>query len=185
LLNKSLAALAATVVLGVPVQGQETATKDPNANAPKFIKTSEAPGLTVRYLDFRWDEEAFTALEKGGSHPAAQRSWALARLMLQQDPLKWNGKSIPVGPVLLVLNPRKGGVGPTLEARYIDMREVFVDMNVIAEPPPGETYQKVPAAFQVVESVAPRLEVSVAEKGKGYDLSVHYGNRKATIRLDR
>jgi hypothetical protein len=127
MLNKSLAALAATVVLGVPAQGQEATTRDPNRNAPKFIKTNEAPGLKVRYLDFRWDEEAFTALEKGGSHPAAQRSWVLAQLLLQQDPLKWNGKGIPVGPVLLVLNPRKGGVGPTLEARFIDMREVFVD----------------------------------------------------------
>ena len=58
-------------------------------------------------------------------------------------------------------------------------------MSVIAEPPPGETYQKVPAIFQIVETVAPRLEVSVAEKGKGYDLSFHYGNRKATIRLDK
>jgi hypothetical protein len=56
---------------------------------------------------------------------------------------------------------------------------------VIAEPPPGETYQKVPAVFQTVESVAPLLEVSVQEKGKGYEVSIHYGNRKATIRLDR
>ena len=180
MLKKSLAALAASVVLGVPAPGQE-----PTTNAPKFIKTTEAPGLKVSYLDFRWDEAAFTALEKGGAHPAAQRSWALARLILAEDPLKWNGKRIPVGPVLFVLNPGKGSVGPTLEARYIDMRGVFVDMSVIAEPPPGETYQKAPAGFQIVDSVAPRLEVSVAEKGKGYDLSFHYGNRKATIRLDR
>ena len=70
MLKKSLAALVATVVLGVPVQGQEPGRPQPNA--PKFIKTTEAPGLKVRYLDFRWDEEAFTALEKGGSHPAAR-----------------------------------------------------------------------------------------------------------------
>jgi hypothetical protein len=179
-MKKLLAAIAATVVLGVPVAGQEAP-----ANAPKFVKYAKAPGLEVRYLDFRWDEAAFTALEKGGSHPAAQRSWVLARLLLQQDPLKWNGKTIPVGPVILVLNPRKGSAAPTLEMRYIDMREVFVDMNVIAEPPEGETYQKGPASFVKVESVAPRLSVSVEEKGTGFDLSVHYGNRKATIRLDR
>ena len=105
--------------------------------------------------------------------------------MLEQVPLKWSGKWIPVGPVILVLNPARGGAGPTLEARYIDMREVFVDMNVIAEPPPGETYQKVPAVFKKVAAVAPRLEVAIVEKGKGYDISVHYGNRLATIRLDQ
>jgi len=185
-LKKSLAALLATAVLGVPVHAQEPAVaKDPNANAPKYIKTTDAPGLKVRFLDFKWDEGAFTAVEKGGSHPAAQRSWVLARLMLQEQPLKWNGRSIPVGPVLFVLNPRKGDVGPTFEARYVDMREVFVDMNVIAEPPPGETYQKIPAVFHTVARVAPRLEVTVVEKGQGYDLSIHYGNRAATIRLDR
>jgi hypothetical protein len=179
-MKKLLAAIAATVVLGVPVAGQEAP-----ANAPKFVKYAKAPGLEVRYLDFRWDEAAFTALEKGGSHPAAQRSWVLARLLLQQEPLKWNGKTIPVGPAILVLNPRKGSVGPTLELRYIDMREVFVDMNVIAEPPDGETYQKAPAAFQTVAGIAPLLDVSVEEKGKAFDLSVHYGNRKATISLTR
>lgn len=178
--KNSMAAIAAAVVLGVPAQGQEAPP-----NAPKFVKYAKAPGVEVRYLDFRWDEEAFGALEKGGSHPAAQRSWVLARLLLQMEPLKWNGKTIPVGPVILVLNPGKGSVGPTLELRYIDMREVFVDMNVIAEPPPGETYQKAPASFGTVDSVAQRLDVTVVEKGNAYDLSVHYGNRKATITLTR
>jgi hypothetical protein len=177
---KKLMVAIAAVVLRVPAQGQEAPP-----NAPQFIKYSKAPGLEVRYLDFRWDEEAFNALEKGGSHPAAQRSWVLARLLLQQEPLKWNGKTIPVGPTILVLNPHRGGAGPTLEMRYIDMREVFVDMNVIAEPPPGETYQKAPVSFQKVEGLAPRLDVSVVEKGKAYDLSVHYGDRKATITLTR
>ncbi len=180
MLKQLMAVIAATIVLGVPGAGQEAP-----ANAPKYVKYAKAPGVEVRYLDFRWDEEAFTALEKGGSHPAAQRSWVLARLMLQMEPLKWNGKTIPVGPVILVLNPAKGSAGPTLELRYIDMREVFVDMNVIAEPPAGETYQKAPAAFVTVDSVAQRLEVTVAEKGKAYELSVHYGNRKATISLTR
>ena len=87
--------------------------------------------------------------------------------MLEQDPLKWNGKSIPVGPVMLVLNPRKGGVGPTLEARYIDMREVFVDLGVIAEPPPGDTYQKVPAVFQVVPNGGPAARGLGGGEGQG------------------
>lgn len=179
-MKKWIAAVAATVVLAIPLRAQEAPV-----NAPKFIKFSKAPGLEVRYLDFKWDEEAFNALEKGGSHPAAQRSWVLARLLLQQDPLRWNGKMIPVGPTILVLNPARGGVGSTLELRYIDMREVFVDMNVIAEPPPGETYRKEPAAFQTVATVAPRLEVKVAEKGQGYELLIHYGNRQALLTLTR
>ena len=179
--KRLLAALGATAVLGAPAHAQYSV----EPNAPDFIKTTRAPGLTVRYLDFVWDAEAFAAVEKGGSHRAASRSWVLARLMLEQVPLKWNGKWIPVGPVILVLNPAKGGAGPTLEARYIDMREVFVDMNVIAEPPPGETYQKVPAVFKKVAAVAPRLEVAIAEKGQGYDVSVHYGNRMATLRLEK
>ena len=39
-----------------------------------------SPGLDVRYLDFKFDEEAFATLEKGGSHPVGRRSWVLARL---------------------------------------------------------------------------------------------------------
>ena len=87
-----ISAIAAMLVFGVPAVGQEAP-----ANAPKFIKFAKAPGLEVRYLDFKWDEEAFHALENGGSHPAAQRSWVLARLLLQQDPLRWNGKIISGG----------------------------------------------------------------------------------------
>ena len=182
MLKTSLAALGATLVLGVPGHAQKPDRPEPNA--PEYIKSSKAPGVTVRYLDFLWDEAAFDAVEKGGSHRAASRSWVLARLMLEQVPLKWSGKWIPVGPVILVLNPARGGAGPTLEARYIDMREVFVDMDVIAEPPPGETYQKVPAVFKKVAGVAPRLDVAIVAKGKGYDITVHYGNRLATLRLD-
>ena len=129
--------------------------------------------------------EVTHALEHGGTHPAAQRSWVLARLMLQQEPFKWNGKLIPVGPALLVLNPKKGSAGATLEIRYIDLREVFVDMNVIAEPPAGETYQKAPAIFNKVATTVPSLEVSLQEKKDAIDLSVHYGNRQATITLTR
>ena len=96
MLTTSLAALGATLVLAVPVQAQKPGRPEPNA--PEYIKSSKAPGVTVRYLDFLWDEEAFNAVEKGGSHRAASRSWVLARLMLEQVPLKWSGKWIPVGP---------------------------------------------------------------------------------------
>jgi hypothetical protein len=180
LMKNAMAVITGSVLLSSLAMGQEAPP-----NAPKFVKSVKAPGLDVRYLDFRWDEEAFAALEKGGSHPAAQRSWVIARLMLQLEPLKWNGKTIPVGSSLLVLNPAKGSAGPTLEVRYVDMREVFVDMNVIAEPPPGEVYQQAPAVFKKVDALAPRLDVSLREKGGSYDLAVHYGNRQAAITLTR
>ena len=98
-----LTAIALTMLLGSRVIGQEAPP-----NAPKFVKSVKAPGVDVRFLDFRWDEEAFATLEKGGTHPAGQQSWVLARLLLQEVPLHWKGRTIPVGPSLLVLNPAKG-----------------------------------------------------------------------------
>src|SRR5262245_29586519 len=175
-----MAAIAATLAVACPAVGQEL-----SPNAPKFVKSVKAPGLEVRFLDFRWDEEAFRSLEQGGPHPAAKRSWVLARLMLQTDPLKWNGKLIPVGPALLVLNPRKGNPTATMEIRYIDMREVFVDMNVIAEPPAGETYAIAPAAFTKVDTTLPVLDVTLKENGPSYDIGVQYGNRRMMVTLTR
>jgi hypothetical protein len=176
-------AVAGTLMLAAPqAPGQPKIAP----NAPEYVKSVKAPGLAIRYLDFNWDEQAFHDMENGGPHPAAQRSWVLARLQLQLESARWStGKRIPVGASLLVLNPRRGSVGSTLEIRYVDMREVFTDMNVIAEPPPGETYHKAPAVFTKVEAVAPRLEVGVEAKGKTWDITVHYGDRQTTITLTR
>ena len=65
------------------------------------------------------------------------------------------------------------------------MREVFTDMNVIAEPPTDVTYRIAPALFDKVETVAPRLELGLEEKGNTYELTVHYGDRKSTVTLTR
>lgn len=179
---KNLAAgLGVTLLLGAAAMGQEPT---PRPNAPKFVKSVKAPGLQVRYLDFKWDQAAYAALETGGDHPAARRSWVLARLMVQ-SPVKWNGKTIPVGSALLVLNPARGGAGPTLHLQYVDMREIFVDMNVIAEPPEGRIYGTVPANFTKVEAVAPLLDVSLEDKNATLELGVHYGDRKTGITLTR
>ncbi len=154
-------------------------------NAPKYVKSFKVPGLEVRYLDFRWDEQAFKTLQSGGSHPAGQRSWVLARLTLTTDPLKWEGKLIPVGPALLILNPTKGGAPATLELRYIDMREVFVDMNVIAEPPPGETYYEAPAVWQTVATRTNRLQMAATEGPGTIVITANYGDRQTGITLTR
>ena len=166
-------------LLPCAAQGQEP------KNAPKWVKSVKAPGLELRYVDFKWDEAAFDALEKGGDHPAARRSWVLARLTLPLDPLKWNGKAIPVGASLLILNPARAGAGPTLEIRSVDMREVFTKMNVIAEPPEGVTYGTAPAVFEKVSAVAPRLEVTLKEKERALEIGIHYGDRAASVTLDR
>jgi hypothetical protein len=175
-------AIAITLTL---LSGAAMATGQEPKNAPQWVKSVKVPGLELRYVDFKWDEAAFDALEKGGTHPAAGRSWVLARLTLPLDPLKWNGKAIPVGSSLLILNPARAGAGPTLEIRSVDMREVFTKMNVIAEPPEGITYGKAPAVFGKVGTVAPRLEVTVNEQERALDVGVHYGDRAASVRLDR
>jgi hypothetical protein len=154
-------------------------------NAPHYVRSADVPGLNLRYLDFKWDPEAFATLEKGGSHPVGRRSWVLARLLTRLAPFRCEGKLVPVGPSLLILNPAGQGAGPTLELRYIDMREVFVDLNVVAEPPPGETYCKLPAVFRKVDTSAGRLVVSLTE-GKGtIDVVSHYGDREARVTLVR
>ena len=154
-------------------------------NAPHFVKYEKVPGLEVRYLDFGWNPEAFAALESGGDHPIARRSWALARLSLPWEPMRWEGKTIPVAASILILHPKNGSVGPTFEIRKIDMREVFTNLNVIAEPPPGETIGIVPAVFQKADTTAERLEATLTDKKETIELTIHYGDRRASVILTR
>jgi hypothetical protein len=160
-------------------------TQEMPANAPHFVHSVKAPGIDVRFLDFKWDPEAFETIEKGGAAAAGRRSWVLARMLLTLEPMRWEGTLIPVGPSLLVLNPKRGSAGATLELRQVDLRDVFTDMNVIAQPPPGETYQKAPAVFRKVENTANRLDISLNAKGTSFELNVHYGDREATVTLTK
>jgi hypothetical protein len=175
----ALAGVALFVTLGGPTVAQES------PNRPHFVKSVKVPGLEVRFLDFKWDPEAFATLEKGGPHPVGRRPWVLARLLATTNPFRCEGKVIPVGPSLLILYPAQAGAGPGLELRSIDMREVFVDMNVIAIPPPGATYWQAPASFRKVGSTADRLEVTLAEGQGTIDIIVHYGDREARTQLVR
>ena len=54
----------------------------------------------------------------------------------------------------------------------IDMREVFVDLNVIAEPPPGQTLYRQPADFEKVDTVAERLTLALSEGDGKIKLSI-------------
>jgi hypothetical protein len=164
-MKKVVSGAAGLVLLGTLALGQEPTA---HPNAPKFVKFAKAPGLQINYVDFKWDEAAFQALQQGTTdHPAARRSWVLARLMVQ-TPVKWQGRTIGVGSALLVLNPARAGTGPTLHIQYVDMREVFVDMNVIAEPPEGRIYGTVPADFVKADTLAPRLVVSLNQNGDNF-----------------
>lgn len=193
-----LAGVACVAALARPAFAQEKPADalSPRAlpsNAPHYVKSVEVPGLNLRFLDFRFDEEAFATLEKGGPHPVGRRPWVLARLLTRLAPFNCEGTTVPVGPSILILHPaRDGAAGPTLELRYIDMREVFVDLNVIAEPPPGKAYCQLPASFRQVETSAPRLEVTLeegearADAKKGTIVVVaHYGDRETRLTLVR
>jgi hypothetical protein len=175
----ALVGVALCVTFARPVVAQES------PNRPHYVHSVKVPGLDVRFLDFKWDEEVFTTLEKGGPHPVGRRSWVLARLLSTTNPFRCAGKAVPVGPSLLILNPAQAGAGPTLELRSIDMRDVFVDMNVIAEPPPGVTYCQMPASFRKVPALAGRLEVTLAEEKGSVDVIAHYGDRETRTTLVR
>ncbi len=175
-----LAVVALFAAVGRPAVAQEMPP-----NAPHYVKSLEAPGLEVRFLDFKWDQAAFDTLRSGGTHPIGSRSWVLARLVLTKNPMRCEGKIIPVGPAVLVLNPATKGAGPTVELRAIDMREIFVDMNVVAEPPPGETYYLGPAQLRAVDKKAERLVVRLNERKDGIDVITHYGDRELTVSLTR
>jgi hypothetical protein len=175
----ALAGVALSVALGGPTVAQES------PNKPHFVKSVKVPGLEVRFLDFKWDPEVFATLEKGGPHPVGRRSWVLARLLATTNPFRCEGKVIPVGPSLLILNPAQADAGPTLELRSVDMREVFVDMNVVAVPPPGDTYWQAPASFRKVAATADRLEVTMTEGQGTIAIIVHYGDRETRTTLVR
>jgi hypothetical protein len=170
--------------IAVLLAGAALAQEAPK-NAPHFVKYLKAPGLEVRYLDFGWNPEAFAALEQGGNHPVGRRSWVLARLLLPTAPLKWEGRTIGVGTAILILHPGKPGIKPGFELRTIDMREVFTDLNVIAEPPPGDTLAAGPAIFEKADTTAERLEVTLADKAQTLELAIHYGDRRAKVILAR
>ena len=175
---KKLVLAVSVLALTVPLVAAQK-----EENLPTKIMITEAGDVKVRYLNFVWDEKAFEALEKGGGGPAAARSWALARILTPQ-PLELDGKPISGGS-LLILNPARGDTPLSFEVRVIDMRDVFTDFNVVAEPPPGKTVYQGPAEFKTVEGMADRLTLDLEEADGNYTLSIHYGNRRAVLEAKR
>jgi hypothetical protein len=112
-----------------------------------------------------------------------KRSWAIARIVLYERALKIGDAPLRAGTnALLVLNPNLDGKGLTLEIRRVDMRdEVFQKINVVAEPPKGETLYKAPATFEAVSSTTDRMTMTLVEAEGKVRLGVHYGNRALTL----
>lgn len=152
-------------------------------NAPTELRHATAGDVDINYLNFKWDEQAFAAMEKGSGAAAATRSWALARIHTPK-PLEVKGRPV-TGGSLLILNPASGTTPMTLEIRVVDMRDVFQNYNVIAVAPPGTTVYKAPADFKTVDAVADRLALDLKEKDGVLTLSIQYGNRVATLEARR
>ena len=173
-MRRSIKLWLALAMLAVPAAAQDA--------LPKFLKSVRAPDVEVRFVDFGWSPEAFAAMETGGSHPAAKRSWMLALVRLQRG-MRFGGKPMLIGPVVLILNPKQGDAPFSVELRDIDMRDLYFQNNVIGAPPAGKTIAVLPAHFETVPETKDRLEITAAPSGNDTVLTVHYGNRKTTVTL--
>jgi hypothetical protein len=150
---------------------------------PKWLKSERLGRLEVRWVDFGWAPEGFAAMETGGAHPAAGREWMLAMLRFE-DPLRFEGRTVPVGVALLVLGPKRGQAPLALELREVDIRDMLFEPNIIGTPPKkGERIAIRAANFEVVPEMAERLDMKLTAAGDDTLLTIRFGNRRAALRL--
>ena len=143
---------------------------------------STAGPMELRYVDFSWNQEGFEAMQSGANHPAAGRSWMLALLRLK-NPVCFQGRTLPVGASLLILDPKHGTTPMSFEIRDVDMRDMDIKPNVIGLPPPGDTIKVVPAIFEKVADTKAKLEIVASEESADTLVVIHVGDRKATLRF--
>ena len=117
--------------------------------------------------------------------PEARRNWVVARVTLDQRPLRIRGQVMPVGTYALAWWPNLDGKGMTVEMRRVDMREVIPQLNAVAPAPRGETIYRGPAAFEKTSSLAPRLGAALDEDGDTVTLAIRYGDRRLLVPLTR
>ena len=173
--------VAAVLALALLAGAQGRAADDV---VPEFLKIDKLADVDLRWVDFGWSPEAFAAMETGADHPAAKRSWMLALVRLPIAPRFFHGRAIPVGANALILHPRQGDEPMRLEMRDIDMRDMYVEPNVIGPPPKGHHLKTVPVTWDKVPIVAERLTMSLAEEGRTVVVTIHYGDRQTKVRLD-
>jgi len=151
-----------------------------------FLHSANAPGVEIRFVDYHWQPAIFEAMASGkGDVPEAKRNWVVVRVILDDRPLTLDGARLPVGNYALALWPNLDGKGMQLEMRKVDMRDVFPDLNAMAEAPRGETFYKGPARFETVSPLAERLDVSIGEAKGVVVLALRYGDRRLAVRLER
>ena len=170
----------ALLALAVPTQMPREPAKD------LFMHFLKAPGVEVRFVDYHWQPDLFDAMEKGtATVPEARRDWVIARVTIDQRPLRIQGKQMPVGTYALTWWPNLEGKGMAIEVRRVDMRDVFPDVNAIAPAPRGETIYKGPAEFATVSPLAPRFDATLGEEGGTVTLTFRYGDRRLLVALVR
>ncbi len=166
----------ALLTLAVPTQ----IPKEPASDL--FMHFLRAPGIEVRFVDYHWQPALFDALEKGDATvPEARRNWVVARVTLNQRPLRIHGKLMGVGTYALAWWPNLDGKGMAVEMRQVDMRDVFPDVNALAPAPRGETIYKGPAGFETVSPPAPRFDATLDEEEGTVTLTIHYGDRQMLV----
>jgi hypothetical protein len=175
---KSIAMVAlALAVLG---QAPDEVAKDLSMH---FLR---APGIEVRFVDYHWQPALFEAMEKGDTGvPLATRNWVVARVTLDERPLRIEGKVMPVGTYALAWWPNLDGKGMSFEMRRVDMREVIPQLNALAPAPRGETIYRGKAAFEKTDPPAPRLDAVLDDKGGTVTLAIRYGDRRLLVPLTR
>src|SRR5262245_24210793 len=172
-------ALAALMVLA-----QAQAPKEPAKDL--FLHSEKAPGVEVRFVDYHWHPTIFEAMASGkGNVPEAKRNWVVMRMILDQRPLTFEGKRLPVGNFGIALWPNLDGKGMQVEVRQVDMRDVFPNLNAMAPVPKGETMYKGLAKFETLSPAAERLAVTVSEGDGTVVLTFLYGDRRLPLTFQR
>jgi hypothetical protein len=150
------------------------------------LHTARVRGVEVSFVDYHWQPELFEAMEDGsGTVPEARRDWVLARVAVEPDPMKVHGVDLRAGSYALSLFPNRDGNGMAIELRQVDVRRLFVNRNVMAPTPPGQTMYRAPADFDLLDPPTPRLDITATETADGVLLTVKYGNRRLSLALAR
>ena len=168
------------LALTLPVQVPKEPAKD------LFLHFLKAPGLEVRFVDYHWNQTLFDAMEKGDPNvPEATRNWVIARVTIDQRPLRIHGQQMAVGTYALAWWPNLDGKGMAIEMRRVDMRDVFPTVNAIAPAPKGETIYRGPAQFEKASPLVERFDATLAEEGGTVTLTIRYGDRRLLVPLVR
>ena len=151
-----------------------------------FLHFLRAPGIEVRFVDYHWQPALFDAMEKGDAAvPEARRNWVIARVTINQRPLRIHGQMMAVGTYALAWWPNLDGKGMAIEMRQVDMRDVFPNVNALAPAPRGETIYKGPAPFETVSPIAPRFDATLREEEATVTLTIRYGDRRLLVPFAR